>query len=304
MQYKQIFPVKQYRTFKYKDIAEILMLHRVVDKRSILQANRDLEITPDFFESVIQNYQNKGYEFISLESVSQYLASPFKKRKPSVALTFDDGYADNYLLAYPVLKKYRVPFTIYLTTSLPDGTALLWWYLLEELILKNTMVRLSDNTGYSCKNEDEKNQTFLAIREKVQDIKKENFKNDLVALLGDIASSFEAKCNQLSMTWDQLKELSRDPLCTIASHTVNHFSLPVLTNEEVQFEIEVAEKRIEEKLGIRTQHFAYPYGAWNNEVADLLKKRGYKTAVTVNEGTVKRVHRKHPCALPRKMIKQ
>ena len=79
------------------------------------------------------------------------IKAPKEKVNKQVLLTFDDGYKDNYDLAYPILKKYNIPFAVFLTTSFPEKEAILWWYIIEDLIMKNEVILLSDVSKYNCK---------------------------------------------------------------------------------------------------------------------------------------------------------
>ena len=108
-------------------LGRILMLHRVVEQRSIESEQRKLEVTPQFLEQTIKEYQQRGYRFVSIDQACDIIAGK-DKGKPFVCLTFDDGYQDNYDIAYPLLKRLNVPFTIYITTGFVDKTAKIWWY--------------------------------------------------------------------------------------------------------------------------------------------------------------------------------
>ncbi len=99
---------------------EIWMLHRVAEERSEAKEQRELEVTPEWLEAEINAYRQKGYRFVSLDELPC--------RGPWVVITFDDGYRDNYTLAYPLLKRLGVPFTIYITTALIDNQMEAWWY--------------------------------------------------------------------------------------------------------------------------------------------------------------------------------
>jgi peptidoglycan/xylan/chitin deacetylase (PgdA/CDA1 family) len=280
------------------------MLHRVVEQRSILQANRDLEITPAFFETIINQYLNRGYEFVSLDDISEILAKNQSKSGKFVALTFDDGYIDNYEIAFPILKKYKIPFAIYLTTDFPDGKANLWWYKLEYIILNNVQIKLSDNSIYSCSTLDEKNTTFLELRKKFQILNKENFESEFNHLFSKNDSEFNDKLNNQVLKWDHLKELADCKNCTIGSHTVSHRVLTNLNSAEIHEEIGNARQIIKDRLNIKINHFSYPFGIWNNDIEKYLLQHGYKTATTVNASEVKRIHAGHPCSLPRIMVKE
>ena len=121
----------------------ILMLHRVVENRSMEPEKRDLEITPEFLEETIVRYRELGYRFVSIDQVSNILNGK-EKGKPFVCLTFDDGYRDNYTVALPLLKRLEVPFAVYVTTGFVDNRLPMWWYPNEHLGLsREELVALS-----------------------------------------------------------------------------------------------------------------------------------------------------------------
>ena len=113
-------------------LGRILMLHRVVEKRSKSE-NQELEITPQFLEQTIRDYQQQGYQFVSIDSIPHLLPLSIHLSPQYVCLTFDDGYRDTYTTALPILKRLNVPFAIYITTGFIDNQQPMWWYPNENL---------------------------------------------------------------------------------------------------------------------------------------------------------------------------
>ena len=107
-------------------LGRILMLHRVVEQRSEGE-NRALEITPEFLKQTINDYRRKGYRFVSIDEACDIIKRG-RTKHPFVCLTFDDGYQDNYDIAYPILKQMEVPFAEYITTGFIDNRLPMWWY--------------------------------------------------------------------------------------------------------------------------------------------------------------------------------
>ena len=101
-------------------IGEVWQLHRVTDERSKQERSRPYEISPVRLESLIQGYIDRGYEFISIAEVVYRMKSG-KRGKRFVSVTLDDGYANNYEVAYPIFKKYNVPFCIYVCEKMITG---------------------------------------------------------------------------------------------------------------------------------------------------------------------------------------
>lgn len=114
-------------------LGRILMLHRVVEQRSDEPEQRELEITPHFLEQTIKTCRQEGYIFVSIDEVCSIIKSGKRPKQPFVCLTFDDGYKDNYDIAYPILKQHEVPFAIYVTTGFVDNKLPLWWYPDQQL---------------------------------------------------------------------------------------------------------------------------------------------------------------------------
>ena len=100
-------------------IGEVWQLHRVTNEQSVQERKRSYEITPARLESLISEYQRKGYEFIPIAEVVERMRG--KRDKKFVSVTLDDGYANNYEVAYPIFKKYHVPFCIYVCKGMIMG---------------------------------------------------------------------------------------------------------------------------------------------------------------------------------------
>ncbi len=81
---------------------------------------------------------------ISLDEMhARYISGDFKRR--FVCITFDDGYKDLMRYAYPLLKKYQMPFALYIPTSFPDRLGELWWVALEAVIAQNSRIGMVIN---------------------------------------------------------------------------------------------------------------------------------------------------------------
>jgi peptidoglycan/xylan/chitin deacetylase (PgdA/CDA1 family) len=135
---------KIYKAF-HPVVGEIWMLHRVVEQRSDKPEQRELEVTVDWLEQKILEYKQKGYTFVSLDKLSSILNS-----HRCVCLTFDDGYRDNYTLAYPLLKRLGVPFAVYITTGFIDNRLPMWWYEGEQLGLSTEELKALDADDPLC----------------------------------------------------------------------------------------------------------------------------------------------------------
>ena len=124
-------------------LGRILMLHRVVEQRSENPEQRELEVTPQYLEQTIKEYRQRGYRFVSIDQACDIITGK-DKGKPFVCLTFDDGYQDNYDIAYPILKKLNVLFAVYVSTGFIDNKLPMWWYPDEQLGISTESVKALD----------------------------------------------------------------------------------------------------------------------------------------------------------------
>ena len=273
----------------FSGVATIVMLHRVYPfERGKLHSNEAMKVSPEFLERFIQQSIEDGYQFISLNKLYDILEKKQKITK-RIVITLDDGYRDNFEVAYPIFKKYGVPFCIYVTTSFPEKTAVLWWYAIEDLIVQNETIKLSTGEVYGCKTIKDKEDVFLQIRKKILSLDASSILDELKKMFSNYDIDWLQKSNKLSMSWDQIIELSKDNLATIGGHTVNHLAFNKLSEDEIYKEILEGNDLISSKIGKRIEHFSYPFGSVN-EVGSrefkILSKMNFKTATTTRRGNI------------------
>ena len=290
----------------YGGMGQILMFHRVVPPTGKLRIHNheSLEVSPQYLENLIRFFKEKDYQFLSLDEVVK-LKYQQKPNKKFVVFTFDDGYIDNLTVAYPILKKHAVPFTIYIATNMPDGNALVWWYLLEDLVVENTQVELLvDGQKLVFKTDSIKNKeiSFNQIRSLLAKADANTLKVLVESLFHDHKDAILAKVKELSLSWDQIKDLSRDPLVTIGAHTVNHLPLDSLTYEKSKFEMLESKRIIESHILTEVKHFCYPIGSYGKKEVEIMQTSGYMTATTTKMANLFAENLEHPFSLPRIMI--
>jgi peptidoglycan/xylan/chitin deacetylase (PgdA/CDA1 family) len=284
----------------------ILMLHSVGTNkpRFRIPMNADLEISAEFLDTLISHLKKQGYNFVSLDQIYDLIHSGQKLDK-HIAITLDDGYRDNLDNAYPIFKKHQVPFCIYVATQFPDQTANLWWLMLEQVVQNNTAIAFDyKGTAYAYRLESleskekawsEMRGLFIAAsaRDKNLLIDKILHKN------GVVAKSFN---EEFCLSWEQIRELSEDPLCTIGAHSVNHPSLAHISAQEMSAEMSESKRLIEEKLAKKVHHFCYPYGSPENcgsREFEMAHRHGFRTATTTTIAPMSVGNTKDLCALPR-----
>lgn len=288
-------------------VGSILTLHHVRPARPEgFQPNRLLEVTPDFLEGLVRRLARARIDVVSLDEMHRrFIEGDFKRR--FVCLTFDDGYRDFLRWAYPVLRKYKLPFAMYIATSFPDRLGELWWIALEAVVAQNSrigMVVNGEDRYFECASVSQKRELYDEIYRYLRSMKTEeevrHVVRDLCACYRVDVVSF---CRELCMDWAEIVDLAADPLCTIGAHTVNHMMLrKVPSDATVRAEMEMSRAVLEAALGKRPEHLAYPVGdptsAGPREFR-IAAELGFKTAVTTRPGVLFKAHRDYLTALPR-----
>ncbi|MCC6891096.1 MAG: polysaccharide deacetylase family protein [Hyphomicrobiales bacterium] len=287
-------------------VGAILTLHHVRPRRpDAFQPNRLLEVTPEFLGRVVRYLRRRDLDLVSLDELHRRLTDQDFARR-FVCLTIDDGYRDTLQWAYPILKRYDVPFALYIPTSFPDRLGELWWLALEAVVARNDRVTLrvdGDDQGFDCATVTAKHDLFDQLYRYARSLPTEE---QLRSFVRDLSSRYHvdiaAFCDDLCMDWRELAQLAADPLVTIGAHTVNHVMLAKVPERTARTEMEMSRAVIEASLGKRPAHLSYPLGdgtsAGPREFA-MAAALGFKTAVTTRPGVLFREHCEHLTALPR-----
>jgi peptidoglycan/xylan/chitin deacetylase (PgdA/CDA1 family) len=225
----------------------------------------------------------RHYRVVSLSEAARRL-SEGGPPVPVVALTFDDGYQDNYQNAFPILERYGLPATIFLTTGAIDGRELLWFEKVA-LALKLTSQKHIDleidiprrfRLGTEAERLRAQGQIHAILRN-LPDTERCRWVGEILTLLGGCDPRSEKM-----LTWDQIRFMNQRRI-DFGGHTVTHPFVSRLLPTQATWEASECKKRIETELQTPVEHFAYPHGrevdfaAWNKQV---LQEAGYRTAVS------------------------
>ena len=257
----------------------IVIYHRISPK----QDNWSYEpLDPRSFEGQIR-YFSQNFKILQLDNLIEYLVQrrPFPRK--AVIITFDDGYKDNYRYAYPILKKYHVPATIFLATG-HIGTGDLFWFDKVRYIIRHTnlsQLKLDELGCYPIKSEFERTQAYLIINEKLKHMSRKNRDYLIEKLLSISGVKIPADLGRdLILSWEDIKEMSHNGIA-FGAHTVSHAILTNLPLHQARREIITSKKDIEARLGLKVTAFSYPNGDHNEEIVKLLKESNFECAVAV-----------------------
>lgn len=288
-----------------RGLGVILTFHHVSPQAPAPFApNRLLTITPEFLDATLRGLDAGGFEVVGLDEVPGRLAEP-DYRPPFAVLTFDDGYRDNVEHARPVLARHGVPWTLFVTSDFADQRGRLWWIELERAIARLDRVRIpvgSRSLDLPARSPQEKATAFDAVYRDLRGGDEAHLLDrisDLCAQAGMPAGELAA---ELCLSWDELRDLGRDPRVTFGAHTCSHPMLAKHDARRVGSEIAVGRARIEAELERPVRHLSYPVGdptsAGPREFATA-QDLGFATAVTTRPGHLFSGHAAHLHALPR-----
>ena len=290
----------------YSGEGYVFMLHRIlpIEEKVKYEYNASLAITPLGLEKYIHEFQSAGFDIISLDEAFLRLKKPQKNK--FICFTIDDGYKDNLTYGLPVFEKMKVPFTVYISSCFPEKRAVYWWYFLETYIKKNESIDLYP-IGVDFKlngfiSKQDKLEAFKKASQIIKPLSYQKHKEFAYKICGLSKEDLLSENSENNMSWDEVITLNSSPLVTIGAHTADHVSLKNQSFQDSKIQIQESIKVLEEKLGEKMNHFAYPYGALSdagkNEF-NILRSLNIKSAVYNHPGSIFKQHLQSPYQLPR-----
>jgi peptidoglycan/xylan/chitin deacetylase (PgdA/CDA1 family) len=205
----------------------------------------------------------------------------------TVAITFDDGYLDTLQVAAPIMAKYGLPAIAFLVTGYVDRGQTQWSDELFSLFVSHTrdLVRIPEisPSTVDLRNERDKASAYAALQLWfITALPAE--RAEMLALL---AGEFRPECvpPRLTMTWDEVREMiRRHPLIEIGLHSAEHLDLTAHDRVLAQNELDQCLQATRRELGLRPEHFAFPYNRVSPEARELVRQSGFRSAVASGDG--------------------
>jgi peptidoglycan/xylan/chitin deacetylase (PgdA/CDA1 family) len=288
----------------------ILLYHRVAD------ANVDpwlMVVAPVHFAEQMDVLQ-RAFQPVRLDELAQAVAHGSTQRPP-VAVTFDDGYADNLYAALPILEANAVPATFFITTGGLARRSEYWWDTLERLLLwprtlPETLQLTIAGQAFSWTLEGwgnypeaawaeqrqwrawqppptPRHALFTALWEQLHLLPPEIRQRTLDDLAGWAQSPSEPQ--QRSLGLDELQRLAQSPFVEIGAHSVTHPSLARLLSEAQRREIEDSQQWLAQHLQRPIRAFTYPFGKpvdYSPETIRLVREAGFERACINTAGVI------------------
>ncbi len=218
------------------------------------------------------------------------LGGKFARGKTAVAVTFDDGLKNNLDVALPILEKYGIPATVYISTSAIEQRQPFWWDKVimavqasgcDEIGPKYGLANIRLRTGNAEQRWTDVHSLLTALIETAypdREILAEQIATDLLGADYKVAPEFQV------MDIGELRQLAASPLISIGVHTHTHDLLTRLDAEAIRKTVLTGQQNLVEWLGGSIEHFAYPGGDHNQAVVDVIRELQFTSAVTTESG--------------------
>jgi peptidoglycan/xylan/chitin deacetylase (PgdA/CDA1 family) len=261
----------------------ILRYHAICGAEGYEYADPQICITPGSFERHVA-YLSSNYHVVRLEDAVATLAAGAALPPNAVAITFDDGYADN-LAAARILNRYGATGTFYITAGCLAGSEPFWPVEIRQLVRALPYGRSRLDAGPARVDLELRSDAdrSAAVRQLTKTFKshpiavREELRRQLRALTGRVDSP------RVMLTWDEVREMHALGM-TIGSHTMTHPNLPSAGVAAAQTELQQSKRRLEQEIAAPVTMFSYPNGGAERyltpEIQQAVRSTGYAAATT------------------------
>jgi len=274
----------------FPDLLTVLAYHRVEDpaRPDFDTFKPNVSATPDGFRRQME-FMKEHYNVMGGEQLSGWLRGESEMPQRAAMITFDDGYCDNLVNAYPVLRDLALPATIFLCTDRIGSDEPFDWdfaaYCFAHTVLRSADLPLLGSRRWGSEAERD------AVLRSWYEAAKKQPGSAMAAILGGLQQALDVSVPKhsfagLHLDWDQVRELSRAGI-EMGAHTASHPLLTAVSLEEAESEILGSRKRIESEIGKPVQTFAYPNGGagdYTERHIEMLRRAGFASAFTLIPG--------------------
>lgn len=277
------------------------MYHRILARGDMASGNPSLiSGEPVEFDRQLRHLA-RWYRVVSAGEVIEAYADGRPLPERAVLITFDDAYRDFGEVAWPILRKYGFPATVFVATAYPDHPERrFWWDRLYGAVF-TTRAKSICVAGCGLLYLDTVEARLRTLR-RTQQIVKRLPHEDAMRLVNHLCEELGGAGDEEGcvLSWRELRSLAAEGV-TIGGHTRTHPALDRLTPATVRDEVRGCREDLTRALGTRPFAFAYPFGAHDEAAVEAVREAGFALAFTCLDGHA-RVGTTDPLRLPRTNI--
>jgi peptidoglycan/xylan/chitin deacetylase (PgdA/CDA1 family) len=283
------------RRVRRRERCLVLRYHAVApaDAAPSIYAGPDITIPPSLFAAQLRFLQY-AYTPMPLAAIVEAIAQGAAPPAGAVAVTLDDGYADNYHHAFPVLRALAFPATVYVATDPIDDGPALWTSELRAAVLvsRATTLRVEIGGGHVFALDDSqaRQRAIKELTNVLVPVDAALRRRILATIRHDLGVNGALDLAGVMLTSAQIREMHHGGI-TIGAHTETHSNMTLVTPEQARNEIAGSRERLEAIIGAAVPDFAYPntggrYPHFNQTVAAVVRDVGFRSGVTSRPGVV------------------
>jgi peptidoglycan/xylan/chitin deacetylase (PgdA/CDA1 family) len=280
----------------------VLMYHRIANT---LSDPWKLSVSPENFEEHLKVL--KDYPVIPIEALNYALTKKNGMLPNTILVTFDDGYRDNYLTGKPLLEKYNIPATFFITTNAIGKQEEFWWDALERICLQSPVLpsklilQQPDNISFNLGKSTNVNvisplNLYLRLCEIIRNMETSQ-QQTFIKMLEVWAKNATVRPEYFTMDKRELLDLQSNEMFTIGAHTMSHPFLPNLSYDDQKSEIQGCIALLESLTGDAPKYLAYPHGGRDQNTLEILAESGIELGFTTDPHVFKAEMYKY--AIPR-----
>ena len=224
---------------------------------------------------------------------------------PSVAITFDDGYLGTYTEAFPILRKYEIPATVYLTAGCIETGEVAWYdrvFLAMQVMAKKSYeIKVPRYRRFELHSPESRLAAATDLIRYLRTLPNDRRIEECATLEKQVTLP-QSALTQRMMNWDQVREMQSAGI-NFEAHTMTHPVLSRLDSRSLTYELSESKCIIEQRTQTQVRHFAYPFGRTEEcgeATGEVLSALGFQSAVTTMWGVNTR--EVHPYRLRRVQI--
>jgi len=270
-----------YRHFYKKARGSRIMIYHGICQRDHTRFN-PIFLRLKTFEQHLKFYK----KYFNVVSLDDYYERKFSDDKFNICLTFDDGFANNYKYVLPLLEKYELPATFFITGIRDAGYDILWNDFLG-IVSKYGPHKLIYKRKEYYKGPHDKYVSAKDGISLVEKLRKGGYKDkaDMMRLLSDIVPFKSNQADEdywLQMSTEQIRKLAASPFVTVGSHSYFHNDLANIQISDVAEELILSKQFLENVTRKKIRSLAFPYGSYTPEVVKAAKGAGYKQLLAMD----------------------